>query len=142
MWIGAATMALGCTLCVGLGAQPAEAHSPKGKAYHITVYTSFETQFDDCFAFLKDGTLVIEGFGPLLYRFDELNGQPEAWQAISTQAGGFNLAFHGTIGGADARTISANGIGTDGDTYILQGVLDPSCAAERARRAGGVPYRR
>ena len=45
-----AAIKLGCVVCVGLGAQAAEAHSPKGKAYHVTVYSSFQTQFDDCFS--------------------------------------------------------------------------------------------
>ena len=140
MRIYAATATLACALFLGAGGQAAEAHSPKGKSYHVTVYSSFNTQFDDCFSFLKDGTLVISGFGQLLYRFDELNGQTDAWQALSTQ-GPFGLAFHGSVGGADGRTISGNGLNFDGDTFILQGVVDPSCAAERARGAGGSPYR-
>lgn len=136
----AVSAALGCALCLGFGAGPAEAHSPQGKTYRVTVIASFGTQFEDCFAFGRNGRLVIAGFGPIAYRFDELNSQPETWQATGTDGGPVGLAFHGTVGGDDARTINANGMSTVGDTFILQGVVDPGCAAGSVRSAGS-PYR-
>lgn len=136
-----AAIKLGCVLCLSLGAQAAQAHSPRGKAYHVTVYSSFETQFDDCFSFADDGSLTIAGFGTILYRFDALNTQVDAFQASGGDLG-FTLSFHGTTAGADGQTIQANGLSSDGDTYILQGVLDSSCTANTASRAAGSLYRR
>lgn len=137
-----AAIGLGCVMALVAGAQTAQATSPKGKSFHVTVYTSFKTQFDDCFSFGVDGSLLILGFGPIRYRLDELNSQPDAWQAIGEAPGFVGLALHGTTAGPGAQTIRANGMSSDGDTYILQGVLDPSCAADTARRAGGSRYRR
>ncbi len=135
-----AVLGLGCALMLGTGS--AMAHSPAGKAYTATVYSSFGTRFQDCFSFGRNGVLTILGFAPIPYRLDELNTQPDAWQAIGVPSGLFGLAFHGTVGGAGAQTISANGMNDMGDTFILRGVLDPSCAGDGARRRGGSPYRR
>lgn len=134
--------ALGLGLVLGLGSGAAAANSPQGKTYHVTVYASFGNQFDDCFTFRNNGRLIIEGFGPTTYRLDELNTQPDAWQAVGIASGQYGLAFHGTVGGAGAQTIRANAVSTDGDTYILQGVLDPGCTASTAARSAGSGYRR
>jgi hypothetical protein len=143
---GATSMALGCALSLGLSANVALANSPKGQAnspngqaYNVNVFSSFGTQFSDCFAFNDSGTLLVQGYGPLVYRFDELNTQPDAWQATAgtNPPFGFVLAFHGTVGGGAGQTIIANGISSEGDTFILQGVVVPSCAPGRS---GASPY--
>lgn len=142
--IGTATM-LGCALWAGLGASAAAAPSPRGKAYSVHVYTSFGTNFDDCFAFGQGGILTVAAYGPLLYRLDELNSQPEDWQATArtNPPFGFVLTFHGSVGGANAQTVSADGVSSEGNSFILRGVLDPGCAASAAGRQGGSsPYRR
>ena len=70
-----AGLGLGLFLCLSAG--HAAAHSPEGKSYHVTVYASFGDQFDDCFRFGKNGTLIVDGFvGSLAYALDELNKQP------------------------------------------------------------------
>ena len=145
---GATSMALGCALSLGLSANvalanssppPPDAATPKGQAYNVNVFSSFDTQFSDCFAFDNSGTLVIRGYGPIIYRFDELNKQRDAWQATAgtNPPFGFVLAFHGTAGGAAGQTIIANGISSEGDTFILHGVVVPSCAPSRS---GASPY--
>ena len=131
--------ALAGILC--LAAQPALATSPKGKTYSVTLYSSFNTKFDDCFAFGKNGSLIIQGFGPMIYRFGELNAQSDSWQALSRPSAPFGLTFHGVSGGAGAQTLQGNGLNVDGDTFVLLGVPDPNCnAASAERRAGS--YRR
>ena len=134
--------ALGLGLLVGSGSGAAAANSPQGKTYHVTVYASFGNQFDDCFSFRSSGKLVIAGFGPTTWRLDELNTQPDAWQAVGVGAGRYGLAFHGSVGGAGAQTIWANAVSTDGDTYILQGVLDPGCTLSATSRSAGTGYGR
>ena len=47
------------------------------------------------------------------------------------------LLGHGTVGGAAGQTIIANGISSEGNTFILQGEEDPSCASQRS---GASPY--
>ena len=141
--VGAVTM-LGCALWCGMGANAALAQSPNGKAYGVHVFSSFGTQFDDCFAFDNSGTLSVRGYGPILYRHDELNTQPEDWQATARTNPPFGvvLTFHGSVGGSNAQTIVADGVSSEGSTFILQGVLNSECAPIAARRSGASPYRR
>lgn len=53
------------------------------------------------------------------------------------------MSGQGTVGGAGAQTIQANAVSTTGETYILQGVLDPGCTVSAASRsAAGLEYGR
>jgi hypothetical protein len=120
--------------------------SPDGNVYRVEVFSSFGTQFQDCFSFNKTGQLTVEGYdGQLTYSKDQLNYQPQEWQATSSQegAGGFDLSFHGTVRGT-GHTILANGMNEYGETFILQGVLDSACraAAKAKARASASPYKK
>jgi len=135
-------MKLGLLLWCGLSTSAALAHSPDGNVYKVNVFSSFGTQFSDCLLFdQKSGTLSIAAYGKVTYRHDQLNAQPEAWQATSVSGSAFILSFHGTVGGSTGQTINANGLNEFGDTFILQGVAEPSCALV-AKRLGGSPYKR
>jgi hypothetical protein len=132
-------MKLGLALWCGLGASAALAHSPDDHTYKIHVFSSFGTQFDDCFTFdRKSGTLTIANYGKDIYRHDQLDTQPEAWQATSPKGNAFILSFHGSVGGGGGQTIIANGLNEFGDTFILQGVIQQSCTALLAKQS---PYR-
>lgn len=127
-------------------ASVASAHSPDGQSYRAAVFSSFNTQFSSCFVFDRLGTLTVQGYGPEVYRHDELNTQPEAWQATPSSSpipSGFILSFHGTVGGNTGQIISGNAMSEFGDTFIFQGVVDPTCATQAARTAGAVsPFRK
>ena len=134
---------IGLLLCCGLGTSAAVAHSPDGHIYNVNVFSSFGTQFNDCLVFdQRSGTLSIAGYGKAIYRHDELNTQPEAWQATSPNGSLFILSFHGTVGGSGGQTIVANGLNEFGDTFILQGVIAERGCAPAATRLRGSPYKR
>ena len=135
------TLLLSCALGICLGGGSAFAHPPKGQAYLTHVFTSFGGDFFACFVFEKSGTLLVEGLAPEIFRFDELDTQPGTWQAGPGGALGFSVSFHGTTGGTEGQTILANGVSSEGDTFILQGVLDLSCGGSSAstRRGGAQP---
>lgn len=116
---------------------PAFATGGKGRSYSVHVFTSFGTNFSDCYTFAANGTLLVALFGPLTYRSDELNAAKGTWQA--TSKGDFVLSFHGTFGGVSAQTLDANGVSSEGDTYIVQGVAAAQCTTPKV---AGSRYRR
>ena len=134
-------LALSCALGIYLCGGAAFAHAPKGQAYFTHVFTNFGSDFFACFVFEKSGALLVEGLSPEIFRFDELDTQPGTWQAGPGGSLGLSVSFHGTTGGTKGQTILGNGVSSEGDTFILQGVLDPSCAGSPAstRRGGAQP---
>jgi hypothetical protein len=131
-------MRLGLLIGFGLSASAALAHSPNGHTYNVVVFSSSDTQFNSCFVFDTAGNLTVGGYGSIVYRHDQLNTQPEAWQATPSSAHipfGFVLSFHGTVGGDGGQTIVANGMNEFGDTFILQGVVVSSCPPAAAAKA-------
>jgi len=121
------------------------AHDPSGQTYRVEVFSSFGTQFQDCFAFDKFNkvdNLTVAGFGSLTARHDQLNNDLPTWQAVSTTGQLFNLAFHGTVGGSGGQTIQANGVNEFGDTFILQGVSDRNCILTLSATAKKGEYRK
>ena len=135
------TLALSCALGICFGSGATFANPPKGQAYLTHVFTSFGTDFFACLVFEKSGALLVEGLSPEIFRFDELDTQPGTWQAGPGGSLGFSVSFHGTTGGTKGQTILGNGVSSEGDTFILQGVLDPSCGGSPAatRRGGAQP---
>ena len=69
----AAVIGCACAFSFALQASAALAGSPKGQNYLVHVFTSFGTEFEDCFFFSKTGKLNIDNYGTILYRFDALN---------------------------------------------------------------------
>ena len=118
-----------CALSYALHAGAALAGSPKGQIYLAHVFTSFGTEFEDCFFFSKTGKLKIDNYGTILYRFDALNSQTNNWQALAgpKPPNGFGLAFHGHVSGPNGDTFDGDGVSSQGATFILQGVMDPTC---------------
>jgi hypothetical protein len=136
-------MKFGLVLWCGLSGGAALAHSPDDHTYKVNVFSSFGTQFEDCFAFdRKSGTLTITGYGKDIYRHDQLNTQPEAWQATSSKGNLFILSFHGAVGGSGGQTIIADGLNEFGDTFILQGIIQQPCASPAAKQSSASPWRR
>lgn len=137
------TVSLGYILCGCLSISGAlAAELPDGHQYKVTVFSSFGSQFNDCFTFDRSGNLQVAGYGPLIYRHGQLNGQIKSWDAIPVSpVYGFTLSFHGSVGGAAGQTIVANGISSEGSTFILQGVLNSSCAASVARQPAGSAWK-
>jgi hypothetical protein len=127
-------------LCTGNALAWYQDGSPDGNAYRVEVFSSFGTQFQDCFSFNKTGQLTIGGFGQITYRKDQLNYQPQEWQAEG-DAGGFALSFHGTVRGT-GHTILANGMNEFGETFIFQGVLDSACRLEAKAKGSASPYKK
>lgn len=134
----------GCALWCGISTSAAAAQSPDGKVYRVHVFSSFGTQFDDCFTFNNSGILSVRGYGRMLYRHDELNTQPKDWQATArtNPPFGFVLTFHGSVGGSNGQTIVADAVSSEGDTFIVRGVRDAACASSAARRRSASPYQR
>ncbi len=125
-----ATVKLGMLLGCFLSANAALAHSPQGKSYLTAVFSNFGTQFEACFAFDNAGNLTVGGYGTIIYRHDELNNASPLWQA--TPVTGkiptfFILSFHGDVGGDGGQTLHANGLNSDGDTFIVDGVEVSAC---------------
>ena len=130
---------------LGLAGLPAHAASPRGKGYLTHIYGSDGQSFLACLFFTRNGRLLIEHFGAVIYRFAELDDQTDAFQAINATgpADDFWLSFHGTVGGDQGRILTANGISSYGTTFILQGRADRSCKAQQptSRAAGASPWR-
>src|SRR3954447_6335233 len=78
----AAVIGCACALSYVFSAGAVLAGSPRGQIYFAHVFTSFGTEFDDCFFFSKTGKLNIDNYGTILYRFDALNTQANDWQAF------------------------------------------------------------
>jgi hypothetical protein len=138
---------LACALLglAGLPAHATETASPRGKGYLAHVFGSDGQDFLACLFFAKNGRLLVEHYGPVLYRFDDLDGQTDAFQALNAtgQVDDFWLTFHGAVGGDQGRTLTANGLSSYGTTFILQGRLDPTCKPQQQPRsaAGASPWR-
>jgi hypothetical protein len=137
------TLALGCALGLCLYGSTAFANNPptnnppKGQTYATNVFSSRGGAMFACFVFDESGTLLVDGLPPEIYRFDELDTQPGTWQAGPGGPLAFSVSFHGTTGGAAGETILGNGVSSEGVTFILQGVLNPSCIGSSASRRGG-----
>ncbi|MGD9510279.1 MAG: hypothetical protein AB7I59_05940 [Geminicoccaceae bacterium] len=138
---------LACSLLglAGLPAHAADTASPRGKGYLAHVYGSDGQDFLACFFFARNGQLLVEHYGPVLYRFDALDDQTNAFQALNAtgQVDDFWLTFHGNVGGDQGRTLTANGLSSYGTTFILQGRLDRTCKPQQptSRSAGASPWR-
>src|ERR1700730_2424117 len=137
------TMLFGLLLGCGLSAGTAmAADTVDGHTYRVTVRSSFNTEFDDCYSFAT-GTLKIALYGqPEFYRHDDLNTQPPAWQSTAPHTNAFVLSFHGTTAGFNGQVINGNGLTEFGDTFIIQGVAVASCVPGRGpARSGGSAYK-
>ena len=138
---------LACALLglAGLPAHAADTTSPRGKGYLTHVFGSDGQDFLACFFFATNGRLLVEHYGPILYRFDALDDQADAFQALNATGtvADFWLTFHGSVGGTQDRTLTANGLSSYGTTFLLKGRLDRSCKPQQptSRVAGASPWR-
>jgi hypothetical protein len=110
------------------------AQPPAGSRYSLTVKTSFEPQFSDCWTFSTSGTYI---HSPSLHNFpyqlDNLNTQANNWQAI--WVGHVSIAFSGFANGS---AILGNAVDALGRTYSITGTPVQSCGGG-AKVAAGWP---
>jgi hypothetical protein len=102
------------------------AQPPAGSRYLLTVKTSFEPQFSDCWTFSTSGTFI---HSPSLHNFpyqlDNLNTQAGNWQAI--WVGHVSIAFSGV---ANGTAMAGNAVDALGRTYSITGTPVQSCGAD------------
>jgi hypothetical protein len=102
------------------------AQPPAGSRYQLTVTTSFEPPFSDCWTFSSAGTFI---HSPSLHNFpyqlDNLNKLAGNWQAI--WVGHVSIAFSGTANGS---AIAGNAVDALSRTYSITGKPVSSCGAD------------
>ncbi len=108
------------------------AQPPAGSRYVLTVKTSFEPTFSDCWTFSTSGTFI---HSPSLrnfpYQLDSLNTLAGNWQAI--WVGHVSIAFSGTANGS---AIAGNAVDALGRTYSITGTRANSCGSDARVTAG------
>lgn len=115
-------------LAACLAASPAlAALPPAGQAYTITVTSSFEPSFKDCWTFLSGGHAIVakSSLGSFPYQLDNLNTSANNFQAL--WQGHNSIGFSGVANGS---TITGNGVDSYGRTYAFTGTLIASCAGQ------------
>ena len=116
----------------------------ESQTYRVYVTTSFGTQFEDCYTFNSDGSLVIAlGPGEQVWAGKNLGNNKYAWQSTSTFNTAFPLAFSGV---KSLFGLSGDGINNIRNTFKLFGKLDKRCevlppAAEESLASTGNPYK-
>ena len=108
------------------------AQPPAGSFYQLTVTTSFEPSFTDCWSFSSNGRVITShggGLGSFPYQLTGLNGNANQFQAV--WRGHISIGFSGVTGG----TISGNAVDSRTRTYSFTGNPVSGCgAAERDTR--------
>jgi hypothetical protein len=123
--LSALSMGLAACTCM-LTAAPAQAAlAPAGSSYQLTVTTSFEPSFKDCWTFTGNGRAIISHGGGL-------GGFPYQLTGLNTQAGHFQAAWRGNIGigfsGVTSGTsITGDAVDTRTRTYSFSGTQVKSC---------------
>jgi len=103
-----------------LAAQP-----PAGNFYQLTVTTSFEPTFKDCWTFSGNGRVIVShagGLGSFPYQLTGLNTQAGHFQAA--WRGGISIGFSGVTTGT---TISGDAVDTRTRTYSFTGTQVKGC---------------
>jgi hypothetical protein len=105
---------------------------PAGTLYKLTIKTSFEPSFVDCWTFSTNGRFI---HSPMLknfpYQLTGLNTNAGHFQAI--WAGRVSIAFSGVTSGT---TISGDAVDVSDRTYSYTGTHVSSCAGIPAQQAG------
>ena len=118
-----ASLAVAATLAAPRVAQAAQA--PAGSFYQLSVTTSFEPKFTDCWAFSSNGRFIVShggGLGSFPYQLDGLNTQANHWQAA--WQGRVSIAFAGVT---TATTITGDAVDTLARTYSITGTKVGGC---------------
>jgi hypothetical protein len=105
---------------------------PAGSLYKLTVKTSFEPNFVDCWSFSTNGRFI---HSPMLknfpYQLTGLNTNAGHIQAI--WAGRVSIAFSGVTSGT---TITGDAVDVANRTYSFTGTKVSSCASIPTRQVG------
>ena len=110
------------------------AQPPASTFYQLSVTTSFEPKFTDCWAFASNGRFIVShggGLGTFPYQLDGLNTQPNHWQAA--WRGRLSIAFAGVT---SATTITGDAVDTLARTYSITGTKVGGCGAAAANPRG------
>ena len=108
--------------------------------FKVKVKSSFGTEFDDCFHFFTDGSLLVEGYsGQSVWAYKSLGHAKFRWQSVSINDSTlFSLAFSGTKA---FLGLHADGINDNGDTFKIVGKRVKECSLlATADAASGSPY--
>jgi hypothetical protein len=120
---GAAAMLLGA------GAAQA-AQPPAGSFYQLTVTTSFEPSFSDCWTFSNNGRFIVShggGLGSFPYQLTGLNTQAGHFQAV--WRGRISIGFSGVAAGG---SIAGDAVDSLDRTYSFTGKQVGGCPAVAA----------
>jgi hypothetical protein len=110
---------------VALQGQAEAAQAPAGSFYQLTVTTSFEPSFTDCWAFSSNGRFIQShqgGLGKFPYQLTGLNSQPGHFQAV--WRGRTSIGFSGLTG----STISGDAVDSLTRTYSFTGNQVGGCS--------------
>jgi hypothetical protein len=128
IFLRAATLA-GASLLPGLAQA---ALPPAGSLYKLTVKTSFEPNFVDCWTFSTNGRFI---HSPMLNNF------PYQLTGLNTNAGHFQAIWQGRVsiafsGITNGSTISGDAVDVNDRTYSFTGTQVSSCAGIPIQKAG------
>jgi hypothetical protein len=113
------------TACLLPGAPALAAQPPAGSFYQLTVTTSFEPAFKDCWTFSSNGRVIVShggGLGSFPYQLTGLNTQAGHFQAA--WRGGISIGFSGVTAGT---SISGDAVDTRTRTYSFTGTQVKGC---------------
>jgi len=126
------SVAAGAAMLLAAAAQAAQ--PPAGSFYQLTVTTSFEPSFTDCWAFASNGRFIVShggGLGTFPYQLAGLNTQ--AGHIIAAWRGRVSIAFNGVTSGS---SIAGDATDTLDRTYSFTGTKVSACAAAAASGNG------
>jgi hypothetical protein len=102
------------------------AQPPAGRFYQLTVTTSFEPSFTDCWSFAENGRVITShsgGLGSFPYQLAGLNNTANQFQAV--WCGSISIGFSGVTG----STITGNAVDSRTRTYNFTGSQVSGCVA-------------
>ena len=119
----------GTLLFAAMTAPVLAAQAPAGASYQLTVTTSFEPKFNDCWSFSNDGRFIVShqgGLGTFPYQLTGLNSQAGHIQAV--WRGRISIGFSGVTG----STITGDAVDSRTHTYHFTGNQVGGCGNARA----------
>ncbi len=122
-----------CAVALTANTAANAAQPPAGTFYQLTVTTSFEPTFKDCWAFSSNGRVIVShqgGLGSFPYQLTGLNSQPDHFQAV--WRGRISIGFSGTTG----STIAGDAVDSRTRTYNFTGSQVGGCGAEPVHQQG------
>jgi hypothetical protein len=120
-------------IAVALPTLARAAQAPAGNFYQLNVTTSFEPNFNDCWAFSSNGRFIVShggGLGTVPYQLTGLNSDAGHFQAVSR--GRIAIGFSGVTG----ATIAGDAVDSLARTYHFTGKQVGGCGSVRSDGSG------